>query len=85
MFFAACFDALAYKAEIAAVYTNSISRALRIASKIQAGTVGINGVHFPGASQPFGGFKQSGYGRELGKAGILAYLQEKAISINMAV
>jgi aldehyde dehydrogenase (NAD+) len=69
----------------AALYTNSISRALRVASKIRAGTVGINGVAFPNVLLPFGGYKQSGYGRELGKAGILAYLQEKSISINMSV
>lgn len=68
-----------------ALYSNSISKCLRVASKIRAGTVGINGVAFPGVSTPFGGYKQSGYGRENGKAGILAYLQEKTISINMAV
>ncbi|KIW08529.1 hypothetical protein, variant [Verruconis gallopava] len=68
-----------------ALYTESISRALRVASKIKAGTVGINGVAFPANTTPFGGFKQSGYGRELGKAGLFAYLQEKTISINMAV
>lgn len=70
---------------IAAVYTNSVSRALRVASKIKSGTVGINQVFFPSPTVPFGGFKQSGYGRELGKAGIMAYVQEKSISINMAV
>jgi aldehyde dehydrogenase (NAD+) len=69
----------------AALYTNSISRALRVASKIRAGTVGINGVAFPNVVLPFGGYKQSGNGRELGKAGILAYLQEKSIQINMGV
>ncbi|KAF2094094.1 aldehyde dehydrogenase [Rhizodiscina lignyota] len=68
-----------------AVYTASVSRALRVASKIRAGTVGVNAVAFPSAITPFGGYKQSGYGRELGKAGIMAYLQEKTISINMAV
>jgi aldehyde dehydrogenase (NAD+) len=68
-----------------AVYTESGSRGLRVASKIKAGTVGINGVAFPHYTTPFGGFKQSGNGRELGKAGLFAYLQEKTISINMAV
>lgn len=70
---------------IASVYTNSVSRAMRVASKIRSGTVGINHVSFPSAQVPFGGFKQSGYGRELGKAGLMAYLQEKTITINMAV
>jgi aldehyde dehydrogenase (NAD+) len=69
----------------ASVYTGSVSRALRVASAIQAGTVGINGISMPNALVPFGGFKQSGYGRELGKPGLLAYLQEKTISINMNV
>lgn len=69
----------------AAVYTESMSRALRVASKIKAGAVGINAINFPSTNTPFGGFKQSGYGRELGKPGLLAYLQEKTISINMGV
>ena len=68
-----------------AIYTESMSRALRVASKIKAGTVGINGVAFPHHTTPFGGYKQSGNGRELGKAGLMAYLQEKTISINMGV
>lgn len=76
---------VADEVSIAAVYTNSISRAMRVASKIKSGTVGINHVFFPSPAVPFGGFKQSGYGRELGKAGIMAYVQEKSISINMAV
>jgi aldehyde dehydrogenase (NAD+) len=68
-----------------AIYTESMSRALRVASKIKAGTVGVNGVAFPHQTTPFGGYKQSGNGRELGKAGLLAYLQEKTIAINMGV
>jgi len=56
-----------------------------VASKIKAGMVGINGAGYPNATTPFGGFKQSGYGRELGKPGLFAYLQEKTMVINMAV
>ena len=62
-----------------------MSRALRVASKIKAGCVGINAVFFPAANTPFGGYKESGNGRELGKAGLFAYLQEKTITINMGV
>lgn len=71
--------------DAAAVYTTSISRALRVASAIRAGTVNINGAGLPSYQTPFGGYKESGSGRELGKAGVLAYLEEKTISINMAV
>ena len=70
---------------IAAIYTDSVSRALRVASKIRAGSVGVNSPYFPSPLTPFGGYKQSGSGRELGKAGLMAYLQEKTIGINMAV
>ncbi|KAF2688732.1 aldehyde dehydrogenase [Lentithecium fluviatile CBS 122367] len=69
----------------ACVYTSNTSRALRVASKIKAGTIGINGAYLPDNSLPFGGYKQSGTGRELGKEGLYAYLQAKSIKINMAV
>lgn len=62
-----------------------MSRALRVASKLKVGTVGINASYFPTPEVPFGGYKASGYGRECGKAGLLAYLQEKAIKINMGI
>jgi aldehyde dehydrogenase (NAD+) len=69
----------------ACVYTGSTSRALRVASKIKAGTIAINGNYMPDNTTPFGGYKQSGSGRELGKEGIMAYLQVKTIKINMGV
>ncbi|KAH7125579.1 putative aldehyde dehydrogenase, partial [Dendryphion nanum] len=67
----------------AAIYTGSTSRALRVASKIKAGTIAVNGTFLPDADTPFGGYKQSGSGRELGKEGLLEYLQVKTIKINM--
>lgn len=48
------------------VYTNDIARALRVAGQIEAGTVGINSAFNTSPQTPFGGFKQSGYGRESG-------------------
>jgi aldehyde dehydrogenase (NAD+) len=65
----------------ACVYTSNIARALRVSSKIKAGTIGINGAFLPDNNLPFGGYKQSGTGRELGKDGLMAYLQAKSIKI----
>ena len=56
----------------------------RIAARIKSGTVGINMPYtaFPGI--PFGGYKQSGFGRELGLETLDAYLETKQININLA-
>ncbi|KAJ4289525.1 hypothetical protein N0V90_010854 [Kalmusia sp. IMI 367209] len=69
----------------ATVYTGSTGRAIRVASQIKAGTVGVNAPFMPSMGSPFGGYKQSGSGRELGKEGLMAYLQAKSISISLAV
>ncbi|KAF2651684.1 aldehyde dehydrogenase [Lophiostoma macrostomum CBS 122681] len=69
----------------ACVYTGSISRALRVASKIKAGTIGVNGAYQPDNNLAFGGYKQSGTGRELGKEGLMSYLQIKSIKVNLNV
>jgi aldehyde dehydrogenase (NAD+) len=65
----------------ACVYTGDIARALRISSKIKAGTIGVNAAYLPDNNSPFGGYKQSGTGRELGKEGLMAFLQAKSIKI----
>ena len=65
----------------ACVYTKDISRALRVSKEIEAGTVAINDWYFPAVDTPFGGFKQSGYGREGGLEGLNDYLQTKTIQI----
>lgn len=67
------------------MYTADIARALRVAGRIEAGTVGINSAFAPSPSTPFGGFKQSGHGRESGEEGLKQYLQAKTIHINMNV
>ncbi|KAJ5470149.1 aldehyde dehydrogenase [Penicillium desertorum] len=67
------------------VYTSDVARALRIAGQIQSGAVGINGAFATNQQTPFGGWKQSGYGRELGLEGLKNYLQSKTIHLNMNV
>ncbi|KAK4579889.1 hypothetical protein LTR86_000090 [Recurvomyces mirabilis] len=65
------------------LYTADIGRALRVASKIEAGTVGINSAFSTSVQTPFGGFKQSGIGRESGKEALNEYVQPKTIHINI--
>ncbi|KAF4548706.1 Aldehyde dehydrogenase-like protein 4 [Elsinoe fawcettii] len=69
----------------ACVYTTDVTRALRVAAAIESGGVSINTPHLPDPNTPFGGMKQSGQGRELGKHGLYAYLEPKTIHINMNV
>jgi betaine-aldehyde dehydrogenase len=65
----------------AAVWTNDINRALKVAQAVQAGYIWINGVgqHYRGV--PYGGFKNSGIGREEGISELLSYTEEKVINI----
>ena len=60
---------------------NDINRALRVAQKVQAGYVWVNGVgqHYRGV--PYGGFKNSGIGREEGISELLSYTEEKVINV----
>lgn len=69
----------------ASLYTSDVARALRVASRLEAGTVGINAAFATSPQTPFGGVKQSGYGRESGPEGLKEYLQPKTIHINMNV
>lgn len=66
------------------VFTDNLRRAFRMMEAIEAGMIGINdGV--PTATQaPFGGVKQSGWGRELGTEGMEAFLETKHVSLNLA-
>jgi len=63
----------------AAVWTRDISRGHRVAHALRAGTVWINTYLQIDAISPFGGFKQSGYGRELGRASIESYTELKSV------
>jgi len=65
------------------VWTRDIQRALRVAKRIDSGQVGVNIHAAISPETPFGGNKQSGWGREYGKDGLDAYLKTKAISINL--
>jgi aldehyde dehydrogenase (NAD+) len=66
----------------AAVWTSDIGRALRMSEKLQAGTVWINTYRAVSYMAPFGGYKDSGLGRENGMQAIREYLQTKTVWIN---
>ena len=66
---------------IASVFTESLSKAHKLAARIKAGTVSINAHGHPGLNAPFGGYKQSGWGREFGKAALDSYLETKTVAI----
>nr|WP_206072320.1 aldehyde dehydrogenase family protein [Antrihabitans stalactiti] len=66
----------------AGVWSRNDARALRIANRLEAGTVWINDWHMIDARYPFGGYKQSGTGRELGPHCLDAYTEEKFIHLN---
>jgi acyl-CoA reductase-like NAD-dependent aldehyde dehydrogenase len=68
----------------AAIWTNDIKKAMRAAQVIRAGIVWINDTQPAPTEMPWGGYKQSGIGRELGKHGLDDYLEEKAVYVNLA-
>ncbi len=65
-----------------AVWTKDINRALRVAAAIETGTVWINDYHPVPSGSPFGGTKESGYGREVHKSALDAYSRLKTVYIN---
>jgi aldehyde dehydrogenase (NAD+) len=68
---------------VAGVYTQDISRALRLARALEAGSVWINGWFIGGQQAPTGGIKDSGIGRERGLPGVRNYLQIKNVGIRL--
>ena len=66
----------------AGVWTSDIGRAFRMSERLQAGTVWVNTYRAVSCMSPFGGYKDSGLGRENGMAAIEAYLQTKSVWIN---
>jgi phenylacetaldehyde dehydrogenase len=67
----------------ATVWTKDLGRSHRLAKRLKAGTVGLNCAFPYDHSMPFGGYKQSGWGHESGKAGIEGYLQTKIVWAQM--
>jgi aldehyde dehydrogenase (NAD+) len=65
----------------AAVWTHDISRAHAVAERVQAGTVWVNCYNIVDPAAPFGGFKMSGVGRELGEQALSAYTENKTVTI----
>ncbi|MGE2688351.1 aldehyde dehydrogenase [Mycolicibacterium pulveris] len=62
------------------VFSPDVERANRVAARLRVGTVNVNGGVWYSADMPFGGYKQSGIGREMGLAGFEEYLEIKAIA-----
>jgi aldehyde dehydrogenase (NAD+) len=67
----------------AGVVTSDFSKALAIANNVQSGTVWINCWNMFDAAQPYGGYKESGMGRELGEAGLMNYMESKSVMIHL--
>jgi phenylacetaldehyde dehydrogenase len=67
----------------AGIWTHDISKAHRTAALLRAGTVWINCYNIFDAALPFGGYKQSGWGREMGKDVLNLYTQTKAVCVRM--
>ncbi|MFO0897097.1 MAG: aldehyde dehydrogenase family protein [Pirellulales bacterium] len=68
----------------AAVWTRDIGKAHRLAAEVKAGTVWVNCYDVFDAAAPFGGFKMSGLGRELGEKGLDAYTETKTVTVSLA-
>ncbi len=68
----------------AGVFTKDINRAFRIAKELRAGAVWVNSSQTCFNQLPWGGYKQSGFGRELGRYAIDEYTQLKQITINLS-
>ncbi|GAB89591.1 aldehyde dehydrogenase family protein [Gordonia rhizosphera] len=68
----------------AGVWTSNIGRAHRYADAVNAGAVWVNCYNVFDAALPFGGFKHSGWGKEMGGEALDSYLQSKAVTVSMA-
>jgi acyl-CoA reductase-like NAD-dependent aldehyde dehydrogenase len=68
----------------AAVWTRDVSKAHDVARRLQAGTVWVNTYNMYDAAAPFGGYKQSGFGRELGAHALEHYTQVKTVWVDLS-
>lgn len=69
----------------AAVHTKDYERAVRVTNALKAGTTWVNMYNFVHWSIPFGGYKESGLGRECGEAALENYTETKAVYLNMGI
>lgn len=65
------------------IHTNDLSRAHNVAAALHAGAVAVNGMLPMAANQPFGGYKESGFGREGGRHGLEEFLQIKQVLLHL--
>jgi aldehyde dehydrogenase (NAD+) len=68
----------------ASVWSRDVPRAVSVAHRVRAGTVWVNDVHLLNGYAPFGGYKQSGVGRELGPQALDGYLQTKHVHVDLS-
>jgi len=67
------------------VWSGDPARALRVARRLRTGSIAINGSYPPFPLVPFGGFKESGLGRELGPEGLANFLEPRSIGLPAAL
>jgi aldehyde dehydrogenase (NAD+) len=67
----------------AGIWTRDVSKAHRVARAIQAGTVWVNTYNLYDSAAPFGGYKASGFGRDLGREGLDGYLETKTVWVGL--
>ena len=68
----------------ASIWTKDVSKVFKLSKKLRAGTVWVNCHNILDATMPFGGYKQSGWGRELGREAVYSCTESKSLCINLA-
>ncbi|KAI8341834.1 aldehyde dehydrogenase domain-containing protein [Chlamydoabsidia padenii] len=69
----------------AAVFTENVTRAIEVSNRLEAGTVWVNAYNVLNPQMPFGGYRQSGIGRENGEHALDNYLQVKSVRVNLSL
>ena len=67
----------------ASIWTADVARAHRVSGALRSGIVWVNSHGIPELSMPIGGFKQSGWGREHGREGLMLYLESKSVMVRL--